>query len=315
MEKSEISEEERLKKDIKSRLIFAFAFLVLIICAYVFTRSSGADEKKYELSDDLKLTFTNADEVIESVRTSLKNHDVKISITCSSKNDHLEDVDELVEELMQCALYASGDPTGGDYIRYQYGGYTYTYENRESDDGYDYTISIVPQYYTDLEEEALVDERVKEILDEIDLGVVSSDLQRVKKIYDYVYENVEYDTVRKNHDGYHKKATAYAALVQNSAVCQGYAVAMFRLLEEVGVDCRVVTGTATYDGTSEYHAWNIVKIEGSYYNLDVTWDKELGNHDCFLKTDGDLSGHERDEEFLTEEFNKKYPMAEMSYEY
>ena len=307
--------EKKVKKDIKSRLIFAFAFMVLIICAYAFTRSSRTDEKKYELSDDLKLTFSNADDVVEALRTSLKNHDVKINITCTSKEDHLDDVDELVEELMQCALYASGDPTGGDYIRYQYGGYTYTYDNRQTDGGYDYTISIVPQYYTDLEEEEEVDAKVKEILEETDFGFVSSDLQRVQKIYDYIYENVSYDTVRKNHDGYHKKSTAYAALVQNTAVCQGYAVAMFRLLEEVGVDCRVVTGIATYEGESEYHAWNIVRIDGQYYNLDVTWDKELGNHDCFLKTDADLSGHERDEEFSSEEFYGKYPMAEMSYEY
>jgi transglutaminase/protease-like cytokinesis protein 3 len=56
-------------------------------------------------------------------------------------------------------------------------------------------------------------------------------------------------------------------------VVKGYAVAVFRLLKELGVECEVVTGMATNEaGNNEFHAWNRVLVDGECYELDATWD-------------------------------------------
>ena len=61
---------------------------------------------------------------------------------------------------------------------------------------------------------------------------------------------------------------AYGALCLGVAVCEGYAEAAALLLNRAGVETLVITG----DSRGEKHAWNIVKIDGDYYHLDVTWN-------------------------------------------
>ncbi|MBR2888896.1 MAG: hypothetical protein IKC09_01310 [Oscillospiraceae bacterium] len=60
----------------------------------------------------------------------------------------------------------------------------------------------------------------------------------------------------------------YGALVQKKAVCAGYAVAYQHLMQKLGIECIYVRGNCTEGGS---HAWNIVKLEGEYYHVDVTW--------------------------------------------
>jgi transglutaminase/protease-like cytokinesis protein 3 len=96
-----------------------------------------------------------------------------------------------------------------------------------------------------------------------------SDLQKEKAIHDYIVNNTSYDyTNYVNGTLPEASFTDYGVLVNGKAVCEGYAKAMFRLLSLANVECEVVKGTA--DGQS--HAWNIVKINGSYCQVDATWD-------------------------------------------
>jgi hypothetical protein len=68
------------------------------------------------------------------------------------------------------------------------------------------------------------------------------------------------------------KHTAYAAAINHTAVCQGYAVLFYRLALECGIDARVIAGKGKGANGWEDHAWNIVKLGGNYYLLDATWD-------------------------------------------
>ena len=70
---------------------------------------------------------------------------------------------------------------------------------------------------------------------------------------------------------------AYGVLVQNTAVCNGYAEAMALLLSCVGVENEIMTGTA--DG--ELHAWNRVKLDGKWYQVDATWNDPLPDRGSF----------------------------------
>ena len=59
---------------------------------------------------------------------------------------------------------------------------------------------------------------------------------------------------------------AYGAFANRSCVCQGFAHAFKLLMDKLGVDCRVIS--------SLEHDWNAVKIDGSWFVLDTTWDAE-----------------------------------------
>jgi transglutaminase/protease-like cytokinesis protein 3 len=67
------------------------------------------------------------------------------------------------------------------------------------------------------------------------------------------------------------------------AVCNGYANAFKIMLDLAGIDNIIITGTVK---TSKIgHAWNLIKIGGSYYHADATWDAGTVTRSEFLKSD------------------------------
>ena len=93
-------------------------------------------------------------------------------------------------------------------------------------------------------------------------------------------------------------------------MCQGYATLFYRLALEAGLDARVIAGVAGGGN----HAWNIVKINGSYYNLDSTWDAGRDPYDYFLKNMDDFSDHDRNADYTASDFVTAYPMSATSYD-
>ena len=81
----------------------------------------------------------------------------------------------------------------------------------------------------------------------------------------------------------------YGALCEKSCVCDGYAQAFEYLYKELGGSARVVVGQA---GTSG-HAWNVVYLDDSWYELDVTFDSQVGNscYDYFNRTTAEFSSN------------------------
>lgn len=165
-----------------------------------------------------------------------------------------------------------------------------------------YTIT----YYTDAAQEVLLTEAVGATMEELALDD-ASEYEKVKTIYNYVCNHVDYDYASTDY----LKYTAYAALCKGKAVCQGYVVLFYRLCKEAGLSVRVITGTS--GGVN--HAWNIVRINGKYYNLDATWDGQgtVTNAVYFLKNEKEFLNHTREASYSTEEFAAAYPMAEDSW--
>ena len=83
--------------------------------------------------------------------------------------------------------------------------------------------------------------------------------------------------------------TAYAALVGGRANSEGTALAYIVLCRELGVDCRIVYGQEDWIE----HCWNIVRIDGSYYHVDITAAIEDGAEAGFLMNDEMAWGHYR----------------------
>lgn len=93
----------------------------------------------------------------------------------------------------------------------------------------------------------------------------SDEYDKVKYIHDYITENCSY--VTGVDDSYN--STAYGCLVEKKANCEGYSKAFNLLASEAGLRSVVVIGRTDKD---ENHAWNQVKVNGEWYNIDVTWD-------------------------------------------
>lgn len=68
--------------------------------------------------------------------------------------------------------------------------------------------------------------------------------------------------------------SAYGALVNGTAVCDGITKAFQHLCRSVGIETLFVFGKSNnpVSGDLEGHSWNIVKINKCYYHVDVTWD-------------------------------------------
>ena len=110
--------------------------------------------------------------------------------------------------------------------------------------------------------DAVIDDIQKEIPDDY------SDLEIAKWVHDYLIEKCEYDyqayadgTIGPN--GF----SAYGALVENKAVCLGYAKAYQYILNNIfGIECSIATSDIMN------HAWNVIEIDEQYFHIDSTWD-------------------------------------------
>lgn len=91
----------------------------------------------------------------------------------------------------------------------------------------------------------------------------------IKMVHDYLVDNISYDsTISENHI-----YNVYGALINNLAVCEGYARSFKYILDGMGINCVLVIGEGTNSqGQTENHAWNYVQINGAWYAIDTTWD-------------------------------------------
>ena len=90
-------------------------------------------------------------------------------------------------------------------------------------------------------------------------------------IHDFIVENVKYDKLKKAYS--HE---IIGALGNGVAVCEGMAKAVKILCDELNVWCIIALSEANLDKGIKYrHAWNVIRIDGQYYHLDVTFDNTL----------------------------------------
>lgn len=91
-------------------------------------------------------------------------------------------------------------------------------------------------------------------------------------LYDWVVRNVDYcwDHAELPDKANRATYTPYGGLVEREAICLGYASTFQLLMEMAGVECLTVVG-ASHASTVD-HAWNMVRLNGQWYCVDVTWD-------------------------------------------
>ena len=160
-------------------------------------------------------------------------------------------------------------------------GWVYSYYPPET------VVSVTPKYtitgdaYTEAKTFYL--NSVEEIVDLVDPSW--SDLEKVLFVHDYLAANYEYDHSYTIYD-------AYGFFKNKTGVCQGYTMAFTALMNELDIPVSYV------ESNNIDHIWNLVQLDGEWYDVDVTWDDpsydRLGraSHEYFLRGDDDFNEHD-----------------------
>lgn len=93
-----------------------------------------------------------------------------------------------------------------------------------------------------------------------------SDYEKLKIFHDYI--SLNNDFVKE--EGFNQ--TIYGGFVTGQIQCEGYAKTMQYLCDLSGIESMVIVGS---NESGDSHAWNVVKVDGKWYNLDTTWDDPI----------------------------------------
>lgn len=277
-------------------LIGTFALLTYILIDKYHVNMYFTDLTEEEIQ-------ANNDEFVRKLREGMVNRDEEIVLSYKGGADEAH---EFVGDAINKVFEIDDESTTSDfdYLRYCYLGTEIKIRGILDS----YQVSYRFEYNETKEQTEIVDKNIKSALKVLNIEN-GTDYEKIKAIHNYIIKNATYDvSVEKN--------SAYDNLINRSSVCQGYALLTYKMMKEAGIDCRIITG----EGKGVSHAWNIVKLDGSWYNIDCTWDDPVApdkkphlEYTYFLKSNADFHDHFRDAEFDTEEFNQKYKMADISY--
>lgn len=143
---------------------------------------------------------------------------------------------------------------------------------------------FIPQYNYSAATVAAMRVTYQQKLDEITTGVAAnaSDFDKVLYLHNYFVKNYCYDHTLTIRD-------AYTFFTEKTGVCQAYMLAFIAAAGELGIESIPVTSEVMN------HAWNLVKIDGAWYHMDVTWDDCMSidtfiSYNYFLQSGNGLSG-------------------------
>ncbi|MCC3869626.1 transglutaminase domain-containing protein [Terrisporobacter mayombei] len=260
--------------------------------------------KTYSPKSSFKLysnkVFSTKKEAANYLKQEMVKRSGTIEFTIKQKN-----YSNLYTDLFAMAVAddENGNSSEGDYLFRHWSSYYVNWNDSKSNET---KFIFEMEYLSTYKQEQRVDYEVKKVLDE--LNVYNEDeYTKTKAVHDFITENIVYDYALK-------KFSAYDGIVSKNVVCNGYATLTYKMMKDLGVKVRCITGEA---GNGS-HAWNIGKIGGKWYNIDNTWDAANGdnnyvNYTYFLRNNVEFPDHKREYQFVTDEFNTSYPMSKTSY--
>lgn len=264
---------------------------------YSYTSSSSRSAKYVTKSD----CVTTQAEVMRVLRNAMKERKEEVVVYYIPKSAFTE---EVLYSICEEATKHTRTPNEGDYLYYHSLATVVNVEPYPNIDGA-YELVFINEYTSTAAQEAKVNEAVKKIVKGFKLKN-KTEYEVLKMVYNYFQNNISFENKPVENVEDLKDHTAYAALVQKKSSSIGIAAALYRVLLEIGVENRIVSGT--YNGDS--HAWNIVEIAlyEKYFNIDASTGLFLDNG--WYKTD---AGHERSKEY-TGDFLLNHEMSHFDYE-
>ena len=174
-----------------------------------------------------------------------------------------------------------------------YIGSTYSYKGYHAGSA-DYYTTFTLVYTMNASERAaaasLLEEKVNALLTQAQQ--LPSQFEKQLYLHDQLLAACRYDHAAAESERpmleYPQAFTAYGALVEGKAVCEGYSRALQLLLNRVGMECTLVSGTDLTSGIA--HMWNMVTVDGRNYHVDATWNDrdDLPRHVFFNLTSSEI---------------------------
>ena len=127
---------------------------------------------------------------------------------------------------------------------------------------------------------------------------IKGDIEKVCIVYNYIFKNISYDYEYLNIDKKLKKVgfdnlstlekrkifrtQTLEGIYTKKTVCTGFSYIFKMLLEYIGIESNICIGYFKIGREKEIpHAWNQVKIDGKWYNIDVSYGIE--HHDEYVR--------------------------------
>lgn len=221
---------------------------ILFIIATIFLVSG------YQVHAKEQVIHSNP-ELQQAVKMNIMNYNQNFTVVYKGKDSNIADVlTKLIPNLLE-----DSKEVKANLKNYRYSG-KYTSEGL--------IINYRINYYTSYAKEQLAKAEMNKQVSLIKKQH-STTLAKIKAVNDYIVKNTEYS--QENGDN---AFTKYGLIYQKKAVCQGYALVTEYMLERLGIPVEYVAGSSR----SEKHAWNKVKINNKWYNIDTTWNDTKRNN-------------------------------------
>lgn len=206
-----------------------------------------------EITDDEKSYFTsiNLDEkYVYSTLNVQEKYYYRKMLKCLMNYEDSVKIQSIDYNVMERAYKA---------IRRDYGGIFWV-------DGYDYATTknstvFTPSYSMTKEKKEWYAQQIADDVKQVISQLNGNDYEKVKALYEYLVKNVQYNESVENGQN------ILSVFLDNETVCNGYASATQYVLNLVNVESIIMTG---YSG-NEKHAWNYVRIDNKWYQMDVTY--------------------------------------------
>ncbi len=256
----------------KASVIISILFVVFVIFGGVFVAKLEAFIDWKQIYDD-RITEQEQIEFESQLNTKtfyyyneLNNEQQQAYImlysmfTDFTDSRRIEVTEEELKELFVAVLYDNSEFFWVDV--------NYTFVD------YGTSIEFSPNYRFDRSTSEKMSDTLDKKIDKIVKGSENLTTDYEKELY---FHDCVCDMTVYNEDTFGKMGdTAYSALIDGEAICEGYSRAMQLLLDRVGIRNYLVVGDGVNEEGTEAHMWNIVEIDGENYHLDATWN-DTGN--------------------------------------
>lgn len=249
--------------------------------------SNGKEDKFYydQLSDTAKIIY---DKLFEN-KEKLKKGTEKIEFNKNEFDKILKTEDGMTvlsneyQNAVDALRYDNMDFYYIDFTKMVLKTITYTQGKKVSYQVYLTYSENDSNYLEENLTEEKINQQLKEVnekADEIKKNAQGSNYQKIQYIHNWLIDNLEYDKTYTESN----TRDIYGALINGNVVCEGYAKSFKYLLDKLEIPCILVSGEAiNSENKRENHMWNYVKINETWYAVDVTWD------DPIILNNGELS--------------------------
>jgi len=228
--------------------------------------------EKNEYYRDYNFIFVqNVDSMIATKKSDLKNiyytglntGKTSFEFKCSTKyKDCIKDVKELADDN---TLLSNINNFVHPYNSFKHINTTYTNLG---------IVTVEIDHMYKKEDINAIDSKINAIYPALTQGYNKNDINSIKNtittIHNYIINTTKYDSERAdNNIKKYKSDIAYGPLYEGYALCGGYTDLLELFLERLEIE--------SYKVSSQMHVWNAVKINNTWYNVDLTWDDPVTN--------------------------------------